>query len=217
MPKPCERCFIDAHAVDAQAAQTATAFGDESAVSLARLNPRVAFQGEPGAFSEEAALKLLGAGIELVPRHDFAELFRSLEDGVADYVLAPIENTIIGPIHDAVKRLSDTSLTKVDEVVIRIGQHLIGCPGAGFEDIEAVESHPAALAQCKRFFSEHPQLLKVETADTAGSVARIIKLNDRKRAALASRRAAEIYGGIIVKENLEDDPENYTRFLLLQK
>ncbi len=183
---------------------------------LSRSRPRVAFQGEPGAFSEEAAFKLLGTNIELVPRQDFAELFRSLEDGVADYVLAPIENTIIGPIQETAKLLSDKLLAKVDEVVIKVGQNLIGCPGVTFEEIEVVESHSAALAQCKRFFSEHPRLTKIETADTAGSVARIIKLNDRRRAAIAGRRAAELYGGTILKDNLEDDPENYTRFLLLQ-
>jgi len=185
-------------------------------VSLSGYRPRVAFQGEPGAFSEEAAFKLLGTEIELIPCQDFSELFRSPDEGVADYILAPIENTLIGPIHAAVTLLADTSLTKVGEIVIRIGQHLIGCPGAIFEDLEAVESHPAALAQCKRFFAEHPHLVQVKTEDTAGSVARLIRSGDRKRAAIAGRRAAELYGGAILKENIEDSPENYTRFLLLQ-
>ena len=78
-----------------------------------------------------------------------------------------------------------------------------------------MESHPVALAQCKRFFADNPQIMKVEADDTAGSVARIMAGGDRKRAAIASRRAAEIYGGSILRENIEDDPANYTRFLLL--
>jgi prephenate dehydratase len=84
-----------------------------------------------------------------------------------------------------------------------------------FEEIVTVESHPAALAQCKRFFTAHPGIKRVETEDTAGSVALIIEGRDRTRAAIAGRRAAEIYGASILRENLEDGPENYTRFLLL--
>ncbi len=84
-----------------------------------------------------------------------------------------------------------------------------------FEEIVEVESHPAALAQCNRFFAAHPRIKQVETDDTAGSVARIVEGRDRTRAAIAGRRAAEVYGGSILRENLEDHPENYTRFLLL--
>jgi len=87
--------------------------------------------------------------------------------------------------------------------------------GALFEKIEAVESHPAALAQCERFFAAHPGMVRIESEDTAGSVARIVALGDLKRAAIAGRRAAELYGGSILREDLQDRPENYTRFLLL--
>lgn len=177
--------------------------------------PRVAFQGERGAFSEDAAMKLLGPDIELVPRATFAALFTSFDDELADYVLSPIENSLIGPIHPAVELLNASSLVVAGEVIIQIRQHLIGCPGSVFEEIEAVESHPAALAQCKRFFAEHPLVDRIETEDTAGSVARVIERGDRRRAAIAGRRAAELYGGSIIKENLEDHPENYTRFVLL--
>ena len=176
---------------------------------------RVAFQGEHGAFSEDAALKLLGSEIHLVPRRSFETLFRSLDEGLAEYLLVPVENSLIGAIQPAVDLLNKSSLAIVGEVAIPIRQLLIGCPGAVFEDIVAVESHPAALAQCKRFFAAHPHIERVETEDTAGSVARIIEGRDRTRAAIAGRRAAEIYGGSILRENLEDRPENYTRFLLL--
>lgn len=181
--------------------------------------PRVAFQGEHGSFSEDAAIALFGADlagkIEFVPRRDFAALFSSLDEGLADYALLPVENSLVGPIQPAVDLLYQSSLVIAGEVAIPIRQHLIGCAGAVLEDIEAVESHPVALAQCKRFFAEHQQVDRIETEDTAGSVARIIDRGDPKRAAIAGRRAAELYGGSILKENLEDHPENYTRFLLL--
>ena len=186
-------------------------------MSFSGHRPRVAFQGEHGAFSEEAAFKLLGTEIELVPRRTFAELFSSMEAGVLDYAVVPVENTLIGPIHAAVNLLQSAHLNTSGEILIHIEQHLIGCPGATLEEIETVESHPAALAQCKRFFEEHPRIVKVEAEDTAGSVARIIELGDRTRAAIAGRRAAEMYDGVILKENLEDTSENYTRFLLLQR
>lgn len=177
--------------------------------------PSVAFQGERGAFSEEAAIKLLGNDIELVPRPTFAELFTSAEEGMANHVLVPVENSLIGAIQTAVDLVAASSWTTIGEVTLRIQQHLVGCPETVFEKIETVESHPAALAQCQRFFLEHPRINRVETEDTAGSVRRIIELGDVTRAAIASRRAAEIYGGTILRENLEDDPRNFTRFVLL--
>lgn len=177
--------------------------------------PRVAFQGERGAFSEEAAISLLGPDIELVPRPTFAALFKSADEGMANHVLVPVENSLIGAIQTAVDLVSATSWTTIAEVTLRIQQHLIGCPGTVFERIETVESHQAALAQCKLFFREHPRISRVETEDTAGSVRRIIELGDNTRAAIASRRAAELYGGTILRENLEDDPQNFTRFVLL--
>ena len=186
-------------------------------MSYSGSNPRVAFQGEHGAFSEEAAIKLLGSAIELVPRPTFAELFSSVDDGLADLVLAPIENTLAGAITTTVELMRKSTLVVAEEVVIKVEQHLIGCPGAVFGVIEAVESHPVALAQCRNFFVRNPQILMIEADDTAGSVARIIEGGNLKRAAIASRRAAEIYGGSIIRENVEDDAENYTRFLLLTR
>ena len=177
--------------------------------------PRVAFQGERGAFSEEAAMKLLGNEIELVPRKTFADLFTSLDERLADYVLAPVENTIAGVVHPSVDLMQSSSLAVVDEVEIKIEQHLIGCAGASFDAIETVQSHPVALAQCSRFFENNPQLQTVVADDTAGSVAEVVRLLDPKRAAIAGQRAAEIYGGSIIRKSIQDQTENYTRFVLL--
>jgi prephenate dehydratase len=176
---------------------------------------RVAFQGEPGAFSEEAALKLLGTEIDTVPRRTFADLFHSLDEGVADYILAPVENTISGVVRPSVDLLEGSRLTLIGEVSIPIAQHLIGCPGARFVDVQVVQSHPVALAQCSRFFAEHPQLKAVEADDTAGSVADVVRLGLQSRAAIAGKRAAEIYGAVIIRESIQDRRDNVTRFVLL--
>ena len=177
--------------------------------------PRVAFQGEHGAFSEAAALKLFTQEIELVPRKTFEDLFKSLESNIADYLLVPIENSIAGVVQPAVKLLRASSLTMLDEVEIKIEQHLIGCPDATLEAIETVQSHPVALAQCKRFFEENPKLKPVIADDTAGSVREIVRIGDPKRAAIAGQRAAELYGGLIIRRNIQDQSENYTRFVLV--
>jgi prephenate dehydratase len=186
-------------------------------VSPTPAKPRVAYQGAPGAFSEEAALALLGAEIELVPCPTFAVLFCSLDEERADYLLAPVENSLIGRIGPVTELLSASPLRVAGEIVIAVHQQLIGCPGTGFEEIATVESHPAALAQCQKFFADYPLIERIETDDTAASVARVIKRGDRSRAAIGSERAARLYGGVIIKENLEDDAKNQTRFLLLNQ
>ena len=178
-------------------------------------NARVAFQGERGAFSEEAAVKLLGEEIALVPRPTFEAAFSAIDDGLADYILAPIENSLAGSVHRSFDLLVDSRLNILAEVVIPIAHNLIAAPGAKFEELAVVESHPVALAQCEQFFSANPGLKRVVAEDTAGSVRAVVRAGDRTRAAIAGRRAAEIYGGVILREHLEDNSENYTRFLLL--
>jgi len=178
-------------------------------------NARVAFQGERGAFSEEAAVKLLGEEITLVPRPTFEAAFNAIADRAADYILAPIENSLAGSVHRSFDLLVDSPLNILAEVIIPIAHNLIAAPGAKFEEITVVESHPVALAQCEQFFSAHPRLKRIATEDTAGSVRDVVASGDRSRGAIAGRRAAEIYGGAILREHLEDNCENYTRFLLL--
>jgi prephenate dehydratase len=176
---------------------------------------RVAFQGERGAFSEEAALRLLGDEIELVPQQTFAALYQSIDNCAADYVLAPVSNTIAGPVQASIELLQQSSLHTIDEVQLQIEQHLIGCPDATLTKLESVQSHPVALAQCTRFFAEHPRLTPITADDTAGSVAEIMRRGDPTRAAIAGRRAAELYGASIIRESIQDLPENFTRFVLL--
>lgn len=184
-------------------------------MSGAKRIPRIAFQGESGAFSEDAAIHLLGEEINTVPRPTFEALFSSVKDGIADYALAPIENSLAGSVHKSYDLLLESHLQVVREVILPIVHNLIGTPEASLEKITSVESHPVALAQCGHFFRERPQLRRIASLDTAGSVHEIILAGDPSRAAIAGKRAAEIYGGNILLEHLEDHRENYTRFLLL--
>ena len=155
---------------------------------------RIAFQGERGAFSEEAAVKLLGEDIQLVPRTTFEALYTSIKDGVADYILAPIENSLAGSVHRSYDLLISSGLHIQAEVVIPIVHNLIGVPGAAFERITQVSSHPVALAQCERFFASHPTIKRVATDDTAGSVREVMGAGDPTKAGIASKRAASVYG-----------------------
>lgn len=176
---------------------------------------RVAFLGESGTFSEEAAIGLLGDESVTVSMPTFEELFAAVDNGKADYVLTPLENSLIGSVHRCVDLLLQSSLNIVAEVILPISHYLVACKGATIDSILTVESHPAALAQCTRFFAEHPAITRVPADDTAGSVRRAIESGDITRAGIGGRRTAEIYGGRIIAEHLEDNRDNYTRFALL--
>ena len=147
---------------------------------------RIAFQGERGAFSEEAVLKLLGSDIALVPCGTFDATFSAIEDGLADYVLAPMENSLAGSVHRSFDLLVESGLHIVAEVIIPIAHNLIAVPGATFEGLISVASHPVALAQCERFFATYTALKRIPAEDTAGSVRDIMRAGDKKRAAIAS-------------------------------
>lgn len=189
--------------------------GDPLGFNQEQRSFQVAFQGAHGAFSEEAAVQLLGEDVILVPRPTFESLFTAIDEKAADYIFAPIENSLAGFVHACFDQLLESKLQIAGEVIIPISHYLIGCPGATFETIAVVESHPVALDQCRRFLAAHPRIHRVAADDTAGSVARIMAQKDPTRAAIAGRRAAEHYGGVILREHLEDSSENYTRFFLL--
>jgi prephenate dehydratase len=177
---------------------------------------RVAFQGEPGAFSEAAARQLLGTAITTVPRATFDSAFHALDDGSADALMAPIENTLAGSVVRVYDLLLESKLTITAETILPIEHHLIGFPGVSLEQLRSVASHPMALAQCERFFASHPQLRRIPAEDTAGSVRQVLEKGDRSAAAIAGRRAAEFYGGAILAESIQDNAENFTRFVLLR-
>ncbi len=180
-----------------------------------RKTMRVAFQGEPGAFSEAAAVQLLGKTITTVPRATFDAAFRAIDEQAADAFLAPVENTLAGSVVRVYDLLLASRLTIVAETILPIEHHLIGVPGATFAGLRSVASHPMALAQCERFFSSHPELKRVPAEDTAGSVREVLARGDKSSAAIAGRRAAEHYKAVILAETIQDNAENFTRFVLL--
>src|SRR6266851_995901 len=176
---------------------------------------RVAFQGEPGAFSEAAAIQLLGDAIATVPRATFDAAFAAVPQGAADALLAPVENSLAGSVVRVFDLLMESRLAIVAETVLPIEMHLIAAPGVSLSDIRSVASHPMALAQCERFFAAHPQWRRVPAEDTAGSVREVLSRGDKSCAAIAGRRAAEHYQGVILAERIQDNAENFTRFVLL--
>src|SRR5215469_5271551 len=180
-----------------------------------RKTQRVAFQGEPGAFSEAAAIQLLGERITTVPRSTFEAMFRSIPEGAADAILAPVENSLAGSVVRVFDLLLESRLTIVAETILPIEMHLIALPGAALSDIRSVASHPMALAQCERFFAAHPQWKRLPSEDTAGSVRELLARGDKSCAAIAGRRAAAHYHGLILAEGIQDNAENFTRFVLL--
>lgn len=176
---------------------------------------RVAFQGEPGAFSAEAACRLLGRGIDLIPCETFDRMFSVVEDGECDYCLAPIENTLYGSVYQNYDLLLKHNLQIVGETYLRIVHNLIAPPGTRIGEIVTVYSHPVALGQCRNFFLSHPEIRQVVAADTAGSVRMIMTSRESGAAAIASQAAAEVYGAEVLIAGVEDDQQNFTRFLLL--
>jgi prephenate dehydratase len=176
---------------------------------------RVGFQGEPGAFSEAAAVQLLEEGIRTVPRATFDATFQAIADGAADALLLPIENTLAGSVLRVYDLLLESPLEMCGETILPIEHQLMGMPGAKREELRAVASHPMALAQCERFFLQNPGVKRAPAEDTAGSVREMMERGDVHFGAIAGRRAAAHYGAVILQENIQDNAENFTRFVLL--
>ena len=177
---------------------------------------RVAFQGEEGAFSEAAAVQLLGEDIVTVPRPTFDSTFRAIPERAAEALLVPVENSLAGSVVRVYDLLLDSNLTITAETILPIEMNLIACPGASIADIRSISSHPMALAQCERFFSQHPSIKRLPAEDTAGSVRETMARGDKTHAAIAGKYAADRYRGVIIAEKIQDNAENYTRFVLLQ-
>ena len=178
---------------------------------------KVAFQGERGAFSEDAARRLLGAGVETVPCRTFEEMFEAVSTCAADAAAAPIENSLAGSVHKNYDLLMEHDLTITGEANLRIVHHLIAPPGVKLSDVRCIHSHPVALAQCERFLRANPQIEVAPAYDTAGSVKMIVEKNSGGDAAIAGATAAAVYGADIIAQSIEDNSQNFTRFLLLAR
>jgi prephenate dehydratase len=177
--------------------------------------PRIGFQGELGAFSQEAVQKLLGDAAVVVPYQRFEDVFKSLDAGETDASVIPIENTLHGSVHENYDHLLNYNVRIVAETNVRIVHNLIAPVGVRLKDVRRAFSHPVALNQCLDFFVRHPNVEKSTFYDTAGSVRMVVNEGLRDAAAIASSVAAEIYGAHILKRSIEDDRRNFTRFFLL--
>ena len=176
----------------------------------------VAFQGEIGAYSEEAAFQFFGAAILLKPCESLEDVFRAVERDEVQFGVVPAENSLEGSISRVYDLLLDSSLKVCGEIELRVVHCLIGLPAARLDSIKKVYSHPQALGQCKTFL-RHLGCELVSTYDTAGSVKMIKEMGAPDKGAVASARAAEIYGMKVLAREIEDNPNNFTRFFILAK
>jgi 3-deoxy-7-phosphoheptulonate synthase len=178
----------------------------------------VAFQGESGAYSETALKGFFHFDVESLPCKSFDDIFSSVLEGKARYGIIPLENSLAGSIHenyDLLLRYPDLKIA--GETKLRIIHSLIGVPGSDIDGVKKVFSHPQGLAQCRRFLEEHPSMQAESFYDTAGAVAFIAKEGRKDYAAIANREAASIYGMQTLKEGIETNPHNYTRFAIISR
>lgn len=177
----------------------------------------IAFQGTHYAFSEIAARKYFGDIIETLPCRQFIDVFKAVEHENSQYGIVPVENSTTGSVYQNLDLIVDSSVTVVGEVQLRIEQHLIANPGVKLDNIKVVYSHPQALQQCCNFLASLPNVETIASYDTAGSVKHIRDQKMLRAAAIASRQAAEDNKMQILKEEIEDNPQNYTRFHIIAK
>ena len=175
------------------------------------------FQGERGAFSEEAARLLLGPAVEVVPCPRFQQVFERLASGEVDRAIVPIENTLHGSVHENYDHLLNFKLPIRGEVNLRIVHNLIAAPETTYAKVRKVYSHPVAINQCLQFFADRPQIERETFYDTAGSVKMIMESRPPGAAAIASATAAAYYHARILKRSIEDDRRNFTRFFVLSR
>ena len=176
---------------------------------------KIAFQGEPGAFSHTAAHELFAKG-KAVPCSTFEDTLAAVKGGDADYGVVPVENSLYGRITDIYHLLPESGLYIVGEHFLPIQMNLLGVPGATLKDIKTVQSLTVALGQCRKFIRKH-RLKTVNAVDTAGSAREVAERGDKSLAAIASRHAAQVYGLEVLAENIEDASHNTTRFLVVSR
>ncbi len=180
-------------------------------------NVSVAFQGNKGSFSEEALIKFFSERAKPKACANFSATFSSISEGLCDYGIVPIENSIIGTITECFdKFLEHSHLSIVGEITLKIEHALIGFAGVEFSDVETVYSQLPGLEQCSNFLSQYKWNL-VSFKDTAAAVEHVSRVKDIRLAAVASARAASIYNLTVLKENIENNEQNFTRFAVVKK
>lgn len=177
---------------------------------------KIAIQGELGAFSHEAALRMVPR-CRVVPCVRSAEVFDRVGRGSVDGAVIPIENSLAGSVAEHFDLLLSRDVFIQGEFPLRIVHNLIAAPGVKLREVRQVYSHPVALDQCRDFFRKHPQIEPIAFYDTAGSVKQVVAEKMRHAAGIAGKQAAAVYGGTILKAGIEDDKRNFTRFFHIRK
>lgn len=178
-------------------------------------NPRVVYQGEPGAYSESACRNFFGKNVNAKGMHQFEDTFEALYDGKADYAVLPIENSSTGAIRQVYDLLEKYHFFFIGETTVQINHALMALPGTKLEDIHTVYSHEQGLFQCETYLNQFPNWKKIAQADTAGSAKMVAELQDPTKAAICSELAAEIYGLEILEKKLNSNSQNTTRFVVI--
>lgn len=176
---------------------------------------KIAFQGEHGAFSEVAAKKFFGEKIVTIPSYAFADVFEKVQKKQVQFGVVPIENSLYGSVFDTYDLLLKSSLSVVGELQLQINHHLLAKRHLELAEITKVYSHPQALGQCSEFLKTLKNAEILPSYDTAGSALTLIKHNGDPIAIVASKEAAEVYQLIILKKHIQNNSENYTRFLII--
>lgn len=178
--------------------------------------PSVAYQGAPGAFSDEAArLFFPGGAATFVPLRTLNDVFAAMSRQEVEFAVVPVENTLAGFVPGCQQKIRESRAHVVGERILRISQAVMGVPGATLAGARVVRSHPVALAQCARFLAAHPHLAAEDAFDTAGAVADMMRTGDPGVLAIGSAHAARHYGAAVLAEEIQDVAANFTRFVLL--
>lgn len=175
---------------------------------------RAVFAGELQAFAHKAATQFFGSEVTIEPVSSFRALFEEIQNGEADFGVIPLENSLTGSIHENYDLLLDYDVRIVGELTLRIIHALIGHPQTSLDGVKRVVSHPQAFNQCREFLDQQNWQL-VAAPDTASAVRQVRESGDRSQVAIAAREAAELYGLAVLKEGIETNPRNYTRFVVI--
>jgi len=177
----------------------------------------VAYQGEPGAFSEAAIASVWGDGATALSCASFGDVITAIESGRAEAGMLPTRNTIAGPVADSIAAIRKSKLAVVQETALPIHLDLLALPGATLESLRSVASHPVALLQCGDFLRAHPGLVPRKAYDTAGAAREVAASGDTSRAAIASSRAGALHGLVAIAAGIEDRSDNVTQFAIVAR
>lgn len=189
----------------------------EEVAELDLRDKKVVYYGEKGAYTEQAMLEFFGGKADAFSVPNFKDVMECLKEGKADYGVLPIENSSTGGITDCFDLLIDYDNYIVGEHEIKVDQCLLGLPGAKVEEIQKVYSHEQGIMQCSSFFEQYPEIKQIPFLSTASSAKKVMEDKDLTQAAIASRRAAECYGLEILKENINFESTNTTRFIIISR